>query len=134
MKLTNKEVILANNSFQRLLAVKFPVRTGMLLVKASATLDKHVETIEKMRKQLVEKHALRDEKDKAKPIEPGTPEMEAFVKDWLELLDMEEDMPEITLVKLPEKIAATCDKCHHNMDKTFEIEPEILKGLVKFVE
>ena len=36
-------------------------------------------------------------------------------------------------VKLPEKVAATCDKCKHNMDKALEIEPAILLLLEKFV-
>ena len=37
-------------------------------------------------------------------------------------------------VKLPEKVAATCDACHHNMDRAQEIEPAILMALEKFVE
>jgi len=37
-------------------------------------------------------------------------------------------------VKLPEMVAATCDKCHHNMDKVLEIEPAILLSLEKFIE
>ena len=37
-------------------------------------------------------------------------------------------------VKLPEMVTATCDKCNHNMDKPFEVEPSILMALEKFIE
>ena len=37
-------------------------------------------------------------------------------------------------VKLPEKVAGTCDKCSHNMDRMLEIEPNVLMALDKFVE
>ena len=134
MKLTNKEIVLANQAFQRLNAIKFPVRTAFLLVKAAATLDKLVEVIEKMRRQFIETHAQKEESGRLKPIEPGTPEMEDFNKDWVALLEEEQSVGEITPVKLPEKIASTCDKCHHNMDKPLEIEPDILKPLEKFID
>lgn len=134
MKLTNKEILLAGQAFARLNAVKFPLKTGMALVKTATVLDKQIEVIEKMRQSIFKAHVPKDEDGKeALSILPNTPQMDAFNKEWLELLEMEEDVS-IVPVKLPEKIAATCDKCHHNMDKMLEIEPEILKPLVNFVE
>jgi len=37
-------------------------------------------------------------------------------------------------VTLPEKVAAVCDKCGHNMDRLLEIEPATLILLEKFVK
>ena len=134
MKLTNKEILLAHAAFQKLDAIKFPVRTSMLLGKSAATLDKPADLLEKMRKKLVTEHAARDERGARLPFLPDSLEMDAFSKDWLELMDIEEDVPDVTMVKLPEKVAGTCDKCHHNMDRALEIEPEILKDLLRYVE
>ena len=37
-------------------------------------------------------------------------------------------------IHFPSKITAVCDKCKHNMDKTFEIESNILAVLAPFIE
>ena len=62
------------------------------------------------------------------------PKFALFEKDFLELLAQEVEIDIQEKVKLPEVVAATCDKCHHNMDKVLEIKPRVLIGLDKFVE
>ena len=56
-----------------------------------------------------------------------------FVDELTELMNQEVEVV-FEKVMLPEKVAATCDKCSHNMDKMFEIEPSVLMALGKFVD
>lgn len=83
---------------------------------------------------LVKKYGEAD-KDNPKQINVD-PESENFPKFAEELGELFAQEVEVIFdkVKLPENVAATCDKCGHNMDKMLEIEPNILMALEKFVE
>lgn len=48
--------------------------------------------------------------------------------------ETEFDFKDSDKIKLPKMVSSTCDKCHHNMDKSFEIEPNILAVLEPFIE
>ena len=134
MKLTNLEIWIANPNLQTLSQQKLPIRTSFALVKLSQALKSHLEAIEETRKILVNKFGTPDEKTGQPAIAPNTPAMEAFSAEGLELLKGEVEVDFKDKIRLPEKVAATCDKCPHNMDRMLEIEPAILLALDKFVE
>ncbi len=95
-------------------------------------LDEQFKVIEEVRNGLVKKYGETDDK-KQISVKPEGENFPKFVEEFSELMSQETEIV-IDKVKLPEKIAATCDKCNHNMDKSFEIEPNILIQLDKFVE
>ena len=79
-----------------------------------------------------EKYGETDEKGNTQVKQEGE-NFPKFSEEFTELMEQEVTVV-FEKVKLPEKVASTCDKCNHNMDKTFEIEPTILIALDKFVE
>ena len=146
-ELTYRDVWEASIGFQLLDALRLPfhVRVSMNLAKANVALRPHIEAVTEVRNKLIEKHAPRTQPEvddagkvlqeggKILPIQPNSPEMEAFEKEWGELC---KDKVEVNyeVVKLPEKIASTCDQCHHNMDKPLALPFKILVLLDKIVE
>jgi hypothetical protein len=134
MKLTNLEIWTANIPLQQLNQQKFPVRVSYALAKLAQKLNEQVKIIDEVRQGLVKKHGEKDEKTGQPTIQPNTPAMEAFSAEWVDLLKQEVEVDIKETIKLPDKVAATCDKCHHNMDKALEVEPVILLALDKFIE
>jgi|TARA_Y100000310_G_scaffold321723_1_gene379768 hypothetical protein len=135
MKLTNKDILNAQGSLNKLLQEKLPVKVSFELAKLSSTLREPIETFERVRKSLVEKHQVKFEQreDGATIIKSEVEgNVEKFVEEVAELAEQETEVI-FTPVKLPERIASTCDKCNHNMDKDLEIEGAVLVALEKFV-
>ena len=132
-ELTNREIWRAYPAMLELSRVKLPVRASMELAKMVSKLEKPHGTIDKERVKLLEKYI--DKKKGEKSMAVNDPKYQDFMKDFDEMLDMVWGEFKIDKVKLPEKIAGTCDKCNHNMDVAFLIESSILIPLQeKFVE
>jgi len=111
---------------------KFHVKVSYNLAKLAQKLDGPTKVVDETRKALVQKHG-KSEKGGQPTIQPNTPAMEAFSEEWAVLMTEEVEV-DCEKVKLPDKIASTCDKCHHNMDKPYEIEGVVLLSLDKFIE
>ena len=132
MKLTNGEVFGAREPLQKLVQLPFPVKTSYQLAKLAKVLSGQLQIIDEVRNNLIRKYGK--EEGKQVTVDPlDTEKFNGFAKEWIELLVQEVEL-DITPVKFSEKIASTCDKCHHNMDKTFEIEPATLIALDKFLD
>lgn len=148
MLLKNAEILAARESLQKLMEQKFPIKTSFELAKLATKLQDPWKNIEDVKNGLVktygegnridpqlpkkddEGEVIKDAEDK--PVMEDNPNFEKFLKEFEELLALEVEVV-IQPVKLPEKVAATCDKCNHNMDKTLEIEPGVLVALEKFI-
>lgn len=159
MKLNNGEIVNAKAPLAKLLKERFPIRVSYSLAKVVQAMKDQTATVEKLKDGLIKNHGtpLKDMPslyeilevidktdddgnvltDKAgKPIRQDNPDYPIFVEEMMELLDEETEIDfgaTKVPVKIPEKVATTCDKCHHNMDREIEIEPEILLALDKFV-
>jgi hypothetical protein len=131
VKVTNQAIWQALIPLRTLLAQKFPVRTSYNLAKMAQGSQGQYDVLNETRNQLITKYGELDEKGKP-TIKEGTPALESFLKEWVELMALEVEVA-VDEVKLPVLVASTCDKCHHNMDKPFEIEPSVLMLLDKFI-
>ena len=137
MKVTNRDIFMGSMALQNLSGIKVHIRTSLALAKLSIELNEKRKPIEVMRLELVDRFAEKDEEGKIKKLPNGNAVLSdpaGFQKAYDELMDLEESVSIEAKIKLPEVVAATCDKCHHNMDKPFEIEPAILSLLLPFVE
>jgi len=132
MKLTNSDIFVAREPLQTMLEQKFPVMVSYKLAKLTNKLAEQLKIIEEVRNGLVKKYGEKDEKGQISVKQEGE-SFNKFVEEFTELMNHEVEVV-IEKVKLPEKVASTCDACHHNMDKLLEIEPKILMALEKFVE
>jgi len=132
MKLLNGDIFTAQEPLKKLIEQKFPVMVSYKLSKLVMKLNEQFKVIEEVRQGLIKKYGEADEKGNTQ-VKPEDENFPKFVEEFNELMSQEVELV-IEKVKLPEKVAATCDKCNHNMDKAFEIEPQILIALDKFVE
>ena len=101
------------------------------MAKLANVLNDPLRIIDEMRNKLIEEYGEKNE-DGQMQVKPDSEQFGKFMAEVNELMDQEVDIT-FEKVKLPEKIAATCDACQHNMDKTIEIEPAILMALEKFI-
>lgn len=135
--LTYGEIWRAYPQLRRLGDVKLPIRASIKIAEHTDNLERPYNIIEKERLKILKEYVEVDKKTKQKKsLTPSDETYPAFMEKWEELLDMEWGKEiKIEKVKLPEKIAGTCDACHHNLDVEFLIEPSILVPLrEKFVE
>ena len=132
MKLLNADVFQAREPLQKLLGEKFPVKTAYGLAKLSSKLNEQLKVIEEVRNGLVKKYGIIDDKGQTS-VKPDSPNWEKFVEEFNELMEQETEIV-FDKVKLPEKIASTCDQCKHNMEKSYEVEASTLMSLNKFIE
>ena len=131
MKLKNGEIFGAAQPLSKLMDEKFPVKTSLGLAKLANKLNEELKSIEEVRQGLIKRYGA--EEDGQLKVDPKSDNFPAFMEALNELFDQEVEVV-FEKVKLPEKVAATCDKCSHNMDKMLEIEPSILVALEKFVD
>lgn len=162
MTLTNQEIFETREPLSKLMnpeAQRFPVRVSYNLAKMASMLQTHLKVIVEVRDGIIKHYGKPDEKnpqqisvptivekldnkgkvvkEDGKPVMIVNPDFGKFVDEMAELMAKKEtiDFGNLEIpVKLPEMVAATCDKCHHNMDRPLEIEPGILLALEKFVE
>ena len=133
MKLNNGEIYNAWDALNKLTpeGTKFPVMVSMGIVKLRTKLSDPYKEIEEVRNGLIKTYGKEEGgQTRVDPEYEGYPK---FIEEFNELMAQEVELV-IDKVKLPEKVAATCDKCSHNMDKMLEIEPSVLMALEKFVE
>jgi len=132
VQLKNREVFLARVPLENLMSIKLPVKTSYQVAKLANKIQGQLKVIDDVRNGLIKNHGTQDEKNQWK-VEPGSENMERFVLEFEELMDQDVEII-FDVIKLPTKIAGTCDACHHNMDREFEIEASVLMALEKFVE
>ncbi|MDP2731077.1 MAG: hypothetical protein Q8O55_11445 [Dehalococcoidales bacterium] len=137
MKLTNGEIYMARDPLRgdplgRLMAVKWPVRTSMNLVNLARKINNQFMYICEVRDGLIKKHGIIDEKTKQPMVRVDSEAWPVFKKEHEELMAEEVEI-EVIPFALPEMVAATCDKCGHNMDRPCEIEGATLIALGKFL-
>ena len=132
MKLTNGDIYGAQEALRKLVGQKFPVMVSYKLSKLVMKLNEQFKVIEEVRNGLVKKYGETNGKGQIL-VKTESENFPKFVAEFDELMAQESEIA-CEKVKLPEKVAATCDKCNHNMDKQFEIEPQVLMQLEKFVE
>ena len=135
MKIRNSDVTGAKTALVELLKMKFPIKTSMEIAKLDVKLNEPVDVFVKARdglfaaydiKREVEDGQIRFTSDKEGDLREFTDKFNELFREEVEV--------DFKKVKLPEKVASTCEKCHHNMDKLLEIEPSLLVALDKFVE
>ena len=132
MKLSNGDVFLSREPLQKLMGEKFPVKTAYGLAKLSNKLNEQLKVIDEVRNGLIKKYGETDDKGNLQ-VKQESPNWIKFVEEFKELMAQEVEIV-FEKVKLPENVAATCDKCSHNMDRRYEVEASILMSLDKFVE
>ena len=134
MKLNNGEIFMAREPLQKLMEQKFPVMVSYKLAKMTSKLNEQLKVIDEVRNGLIKTYGKAD---KDNPQQISVPQdsrgFSKFMEEFGTLMNEEVEVV-FDKVKLPEKVAATCDKCSHNMDKSLEIEPNVLMALDKFVE
>ena len=156
MKLTNGEIFNAKAPLEKLLVEKFPVKTSYGLAKLANKLNDQLQVIEKVRQGLFQTYGEPDPKNQTQltmqsaieerddegnvkqdaegnPITIPNPKFPKFAEELGELFSQGVEIV-FDAVTLPEKVAATCDKCNHNMDKALEVKPAILMALEKFIK
>jgi len=132
LKLSNGDVFLSREPLQKLMGEKFPVKTAYGLAKLSNKLNEQLKVIDEVRNGLIKKYGETDGKGNLQ-VKQESPNWIKFVEEFKELMAQEVEIV-FEKVKLPENVAATCDKCSHNMDRRYEVEASILMSLDKFVE
>jgi len=152
---TSGEIFAAREPLTQLMQIKWPMGVSFKLAKLAKTIQDELRVIEELRNNLIKEYGTPDEAnpnqitvptiieklddkgevvmEKDKPVMVPNPNFAKFLDEVGELMAQEVKMV-AEKVKLPEKVASTCDKCNHNMDKALEIEPSILMLLDKFVE
>ena len=136
MKLTNGEVFRTREPLQELMGEKLPVKTSYELAKLARKLNDQLTVIEDVRRGLVNKYATEGNGKRGKSVDPEGDNYPKFMEEFGILMseNVEIDIDPKQKIKLPLMVAATCDKCSHNMDKPLEIKPSVLMALDSFVE
>ena len=131
MKLPNSAALQAKTKLVELGKLKLPVRSSVQVVKLEKKLDEMIGEFIKVRDGLFGKYEVSQKAtgNQINLITKNPEEQDRFNEELTELLTMETEVV-FEKIRLPEKIAATCDACKHNMDKLLEIEPDILRPLV----
>jgi len=137
MKATNGELYGVNGALGRLAEIKLPVKTSLQVAKLASKVGDKLRPVEEVKKGLVKTYEIYSEPGEAGgeilKTKGDDGELKKFIEEFNELL-LQEDEFVFEKIRLPEKIAGTCDACKHNMDVTFQLEPRILMALEKFVE
>jgi len=158
MTLTNGEIFAVREPLSKLMQEKLHVRVAYNLAKLTSVLQGQLKIIEEVRNGIIKKYGKPNPenpqqisvptiiekldkggkvvKEDGKPVMEANPNFGKFLDEINELMAKEEiiDFGKIEVpVKLPEKVACSCEKCKTNMDRPLEIEPSTLLLLEKFV-
>lgn len=140
MKVTNGEIYGCKGALEELVKVKLPVRASLQAAKFANKVSQKLKAIEEVRQGLIKTYGTKGDRDVFEVVGPNdakgreqSPQWEQFVKEFNELMDIEEEFV-FEKIRIPDKVASTCDACHKNMDASLQIEPSILMALEKFVE
>ena len=119
MKLTTAEIFNVKEPLQQLVAMKFPVKTSLALVKLVQKLNEHLIPAEKVHDGLIKTYYTPDpENPDVIGIKPGDENWVKFAEELTELMAEEVEMV-FQKVTLPD---------------TLEIEPVVLMALEKFIK
>ena len=131
MKLPNSAALQAKTKLVELGKLKLPVRSSVQVVKLEKKLDEMIGEFIKVRDGLFGKYEVSQKVvgNQISLITKNPEGQDKFNEELTELLNMETEVV-FEKIRLPEKIAATCDACKHNMDKLLELEPDVLRPLV----
>jgi len=134
-QVTHRNLVEQKAAFDRLGELKLPITVALAIARSAKKVDDSLAPFFKVRDGILKNYKVtRQVEGMAAVLKPAKAgDGEKFTEEWNELLDQS---VEITILKfpLPEKIAATCDKCKHNMDKVLEIEPGILLNLIDYID
>ena len=136
MKLQNGEIFMAWDALNKLTpeGTKFPVKVSMAIVHLRTKLETPYREIEEVRNGLIKTYGTPDKENSQNiSVKPNCEGFDKFAEEIRELMEQEVEVT-FEKVKLPEKVASTCDKCSHNMDRMLEVEPNVLMALEQFVE
>lgn len=136
MKLNNGEILEASRALMEIRKQTLPVKVNSDLIKLALKLDEPIKVYDEVRKGLVETYQIYGEKDGEQDLiktKGKTEDLQKFMAEMNELLMIESEVV-IQKVKLPEKIAGTCDKCNHNMDVPLQLEGKSQLALQKLIE
>ena len=133
VKVTNGDIFRTREALPKLMDEKFPVMVSYRLAKLAEKIDTQLRVIEKTRNSLVLKYGKGDERGRNVKVEENSEKFNQFLSEFNELMAVELTL-DVEPVRLPEKVAGTCSQCHHNLDRTFEIEPSTLLALSRFIE
>jgi hypothetical protein len=135
MKVKNKVIWYSAGAISEMGNVLLPVKVSLEVARLNRKVLAAREPIEEVYKKLITQYGTKKNAGGQSEIAPDNPNMESFSRAFTELMDAEcpVEWPDAK-IKLPEKIAGTCDKCHHNLDVTFTIKTGILLALEDFVE
>ena len=138
MEVSNQTIRVALGALEYLGGIKLPIVTVALpIARLKIELVALLKPVEEIHQELIERYAERDEDGKIKKTEDGKGILltnGAGFKEENDMLMNETVEVKSPKIHLPEMIASTCDKCHHNMDKPLEIEANIIALLMDFIE
>ncbi len=132
MKVTNATIWASQGPMAKLAGMKLPVKTSYGLAKLAQGLNSQLKVLSETRNALIKKHGKPDEKTGQPVVNANTPEMEAFAKEWAEILGEEVEVT-VDKVMIPEAVVTTCQKCGLVISTPFVIEPAILLALDDFI-
>ena len=134
MKLSNGDIFMAREPLAELMEQKFPVKVSYNLAKMASKLQEQLKVIDDVRNGLIKTYGKADKENPQQlTVAQDSKNFPKFMEEFAELMNQEVEIV-FDKVRLPEKVAGTCDKCSHNMDKSLEIEPKTLLALEKFIE
>jgi len=108
---------------------KMPIQTAMQVARLYNQLRKQVKYFEEKRKQMAQEIRVKDGKG------GFTPESNQKLQEAInDLFDESIEMRIEGKIKLPATIPSTCEKCHHNMDIVWQVEPNMVAPLIEFLE
>ncbi len=133
MEITNGEIYDSLKPLADICRIKLPIKVSYKLAKLAQELDPHAKTVQRLRTELVQEYGQEDPTRKGQFfVLPDSPNFPKFKEELDFLMEQVVDV-NFQKVKLPEMVASTCDKCHHNMDKSLEIETVLLLQLSSFL-
>ena len=129
----NGDIFNARGPLQELIAIRLPVLTSYRLALMTNKLNEQLVVMEDVRRGLIQQYGTPDEGGRNLSVPEDSENYPAFMGEFSELMAVEVKIA-LEKVVLPQKVSATCDVCHHNMDRDLEIESRILLALIEFVE
>ena len=129
---TNGEIFNSLDAIRELVRLKFPVLTSVSLARLAQRLDTERKPINEAYNALIEKYGEPDEKGQPH-IDDSFPRWKEFEVERQTLFAQEIEW-KYPKAQIPLTVAATCDKCHHNMERPLELEPLVFLTLDKFLE
>ena len=132
MKITNSEVLQANQALNRLMEIKLPVKISLDIALVTKLLQGQVQAFSVVRDKLYKTYTIVTEPGetngqvvfKCKEEGKEKENLEAFQNEFNELLEAETEELKFRAIQLPTEVNG----------ESLQIEPSIMVALTKFVE